>query len=109
MSTPPGGGSAVKLTGRRDELAVLDRLAAAVRSGESQALVVHGEAGVGKTALLGHLAEQATGLRIARISGVESEMELPFAGLHQLCAPMLDRLDRLSDPQRRALETAFGI
>ena len=81
----------------------------AVRAGESRALVVHGEAGVGKTALLEYLAGQAPGCRVARAAGVQSEMELAFAGLHQLCAPMLDRLEALPAPQRDALRTAFGL
>jgi DNA-binding CsgD family transcriptional regulator len=88
---------------------LLDRLLAAVRTGQSRALVVHGEAGVGKTALLEYLAARASGCRIARVAGVQSEMELAFAGLHQLCAPMLDRLDRSPAPQQDALRTAFGM
>ena len=72
-------------------------------------LVVCGEAGIGKTALLDHLAGRASGCRVARATGVQSEMELPFAGLHQLCAPMLDRAERLPVPQREALRTAFGL
>jgi DNA-binding CsgD family transcriptional regulator len=102
-------GRAGQLQGRRSECAVLDGLVEAVRAGESRALVVRGEAGVGKTALLDYLAAHATGCRVARAPGVQSEMELAFAALHQLCAPMLDRLDRLPDPQRQALGTAFGI
>jgi DNA-binding CsgD family transcriptional regulator len=98
-----------RLLGRRTECETLDRLVATVRGGQSAVLVVRGEAGVGKSALLAYLAEQASGCRIARAAGVESEMELPFAGLHQLCAPMLDRLDRLPAPQRDALATAFGL
>ena len=98
-----------ELTGRRAECVVLDRLMAAVRTGESRALVVHGEPGVGKTALLQYLAGQASGCRVARAGGVQSEMELAFAVLHQLCAPMLDRLERLPAPQRDALRTAFGL
>jgi DNA-binding CsgD family transcriptional regulator len=97
------------LLGRRSECETLDRLVAAVRAGESAVLVVRGEAGVGKSALLGYLIERASGCRIARAAGVESEMELPFAGLHQLCGPMLDRLERLPAPQRDALATAFGL
>ncbi len=81
----------------------------AVRSGESRVLVVRGEPGEGKTALLDHLAGQASGFRVERAAGVQSEMELAFAGLHQLCAPMLDRLNRLPAPQRVALRTAFGF
>src|SRR3954463_11814975 len=97
------------LLGRRSECETLDRLVATVRGGESAVLVVRGEAGVGKSALLAYLIERASGFRIARAVGVESEMELPFAGLHQLCGPMLDRLDRLPAPQRDALATAFGL
>jgi DNA-binding CsgD family transcriptional regulator len=88
---------------------VLDRLVEAVRAGESWALVVRGEPGVGKTALLDYLAGNALGCRVVRAVGVQSEMELAFAALHQLCAPMLDRLERLPGPQREALGTAFGI
>jgi DNA-binding CsgD family transcriptional regulator len=97
------------LLGRRSECDTLDRLVATVRAGQSAVLVVRGEAGVGKSALLTYLVEHASGCRIARAVGVESEMELPFAGLHQLCGPMLDRLDRLPAPQRDALATAFGL
>jgi DNA-binding CsgD family transcriptional regulator len=98
------------LTGRDVECGVLDQLVEAVKhADESRALVVHGEAGVGKTALLDHLAGHAQGCRVARAAGVQSEMELAFAGLHQLCAPMLDRLDQLAVPQRDALRTAFGM
>ncbi|HMI71095.1 MAG TPA: AAA family ATPase, partial [Solirubrobacteraceae bacterium] len=88
---------------------MLDRQLQRVRAGESSVLVVRGEAGVGKTALLEYVAERASGCRIARIAGVESEMELAFAGLHQLCAPMLDALDRLPGPQGNALRAAFGL
>ena len=80
-----------------------------VRGGQSAVLVVHGEAGVGKTALLHHCARHASGFRVANIAGIESEMELPFAGLHQLCAPMLGRLDALPEPQRAALCIALGL
>src|ERR1700736_5433006 len=97
-----------QLTGRRSECERLDRLIEAVRAGESRALVVSGEAGVGKTALLDYVAGQASGCRVERAVGVQSEMELPFAALHQLCAPMLDKLPRLPVPQRDALEIAFG-
>jgi DNA-binding CsgD family transcriptional regulator len=88
---------------------VLDGLIDAVRAGESRALVVRGEPGVGKTALLEYLVEQASGCRVTRAAGVQAEMELAFAGLHQLLAPMLDRLERLPAPQRDALRTAFGF
>src|SRR4051794_31543298 len=97
------------LLGRRSERETLGRLVANVRAGQSAVLVLRGEAGVGKSALLGCLVERASGCRVARATGVESEMELPFAGLHQLCGPMLDRLDRLPAPQRDALATAFGL
>ena len=97
------------LTDRHTECDVLGRLVAAVRAGESRALVVHGEPGVGKTALLEYLAGQASGCRVAHAGGVQSEMELAFAVLHQLCAPMLDRLERLPASQRDALRTAFGL
>lgn len=101
----PGPG----LVGRRTECQGLDRLLDEVRSGQSRVLVLRGEPGVGKTALLEYLVEQASGCRVARATGVQSEMELAFAGLHQVCAPMLDRLERLPVPQRDALRTAFGL
>jgi hypothetical protein len=88
---------------------MLDGLLTAVRTGESRALVVHGEPGVGTTALLEYLAGRAGGLRVLRVAGVQSEMELAFAGLHQLCAPLLDRLGAVPEPQREALCTAFGM
>jgi len=88
---------------------VLDGLMEAVRAGESRALVVRGDLGVGKTALLGYVVGQASGCVVARAAGVQSEMELAFAGVHQLCAPMLDHLERLPVPQRDALRTALGI
>ena len=94
---------------RSRERDVLDRLVAGVRAGESRVLVLRGEAGIGKTSLLGHLSAAAEGCRIARAAGAESEMELAFAGLHALCAPMLDRLGRLPVPQRDALNIAFGM
>jgi DNA-binding CsgD family transcriptional regulator len=97
------------LLDRSSERQFLDHLIADVRAGESGALVVRGEAGVGKTALLDFLAERATGCRIVRAGSAESEMELPFAGVHQLCAPMLNLLGRLPAPQRDALSTAFGL
>src|SRR2546426_3171331 len=98
-----------RLTGRRSESGVLDELVEALHEGESRALVVWGEPGVGKTALLDYIAEHASGCRVVRAAGVQSEMELAFAGLHQLLGPMLDRLERLPVPQRDALRTAFGI
>ena len=80
-----------------------------VREGQSAVLVLHGEAGIGKTALLRYAAREASGFRVARIAGVEAEMELPFASTHQLCAPMLARLDALPSPQRDALCVALGL
>jgi len=97
------------LLGRGPECESLDRLIEAIRSGESRALVLRGEAGVGKTALLDYLLACATGCRTVRVAAVESETELAFAALHQLCTPMLDRLGRLPDPQRKALRTVFGL
>ena len=97
------------LRGRRSESKALDRLLADARKDHSGVVVVRGEAGVGKTALLDYLAERADGFRIARAVGIESEMELAYAGLHQLCAPLLEGLEDLPAPQRDALSTAFGI
>ena len=88
---------------------MLDQLVASARDGQSQVLVFRGEAGVGKSALLEYLATNASGCRVAWAVGDESEMELGFAGLDQFCAPMLDHLDRLPEPQRGALTTAFGL
>ncbi|MET9268537.1 AAA family ATPase [Kribbella sp. NPDC003557] len=98
-----------RLLGRRPERAVLDQLLTDVRSGRSRVLVVLGEAGVGKTALLTYATESAADVSTLRAVGVQSEMELAFAALHQLCAPLLDRLDRIPEPQRRALATVFGL
>src|SRR5580700_7724788 len=110
MMTPARGRErAVDLRGRLDEQGFLDRLIDAVRAGESRALVLSGEAGVGKTALLDYVAGHAPGCRVVRAMGVQSEMELAFAGLQQLCKPLLDHLDRLPGPQREALQIAFGL
>jgi DNA-binding CsgD family transcriptional regulator len=97
------------LIGRRSECDALDRLLEAVRAGEGRALVVVGDTGVGKSALLDYVADRAAGFRVARVVGVQSEMELAFAGLHQLCVRMLDHVDGLPGPQRDALLTAFGL
>ncbi len=97
------------LMDRRGECGVLDQLISAVRAGGSRVLVVRGEPGVGKSALLDYLAGGASGCRVVRVAGVESEMELAFAGLHQLLAAVLDRVERLPGPQRDALRTAFGL
>jgi DNA-binding CsgD family transcriptional regulator/tetratricopeptide (TPR) repeat protein len=96
---------------RRSERDALDRLVDAVRAGESRALVVRGDPGVGKTVLVDYLADRAwgSGCRVVRAVGVQSEMELAFAGLHQLCAPMMDHLDGIPVPQHDALRTAFGL
>jgi DNA-binding CsgD family transcriptional regulator len=88
---------------------MLDQFLSAVQAGEGRALVVHGEAGVGKTALLDYLARRAAGCRAVRVAGVQSEMELAFAGLHRLCAPVMNHLDRLPAPQRDALRISFGL
>jgi len=105
-----------ELLGRRDECAALDRLVADVLAGGSRVLVLRGEAGVGKSALLGYLSSRIAGeagrggeWRVASAVGVESEMELAYSGLHQLCAPLLDHLDELPPPQRDALATVFGL
>ena len=97
------------LRGRRGECEALVRLVDAARAGNSSVLVLRGEAGSGKTALLDFAAESASDFRVARVVGVESEMELAFAGLHQLCAPVLDRIEHLPVPQRKALQVAFGL
>src|SRR3954465_3520621 len=97
------------LLGRADERQVLDRLLENVRGGQRGVVVVGGEAGGGKAALLHHCARQASGFRVAKLAGVESEMELPFAGLHQLCAPMLERLGAPPEPQQAALCVALGL
>src|SRR5580692_10752628 len=102
-------GPAAGLTGRLSERGVLDRFVAGVRVGEGRALVVRGEPGVGKTVLLDYLAGRASGCLVARAAGVQSEMELAFAALHQLCAPMLEHAQALPVPQREALRTAFGL
>ncbi len=88
---------------------MLDRLAGDVRDGRSRALVIRGEPGVGKTALLDELAGRADGCRVIRVAGIQSEMELAFAALHQVCSPLLDRLPHLAEPQRNALAIAFGL
>jgi DNA-binding CsgD family transcriptional regulator/tetratricopeptide (TPR) repeat protein len=97
------------LRGRADECATLDAFLADVRRGESRSLVLWGEAGIGKTALLRYLIDSAADVAVVRAVGVESEMELAFASLHQVCAPLLGRLDELPPPQRRALQIVFGL
>ena len=98
-----------QLLGRSSEREVLDRLLEAARAGEGGVLVVHGEPGVGKTALLEYAVQAGREFRVARAAGVEGEMELPFAALQQLCSPMLQLTERLPHPQREALAVAFGL
>src|ERR1700730_15625597 len=100
---------AVELRGRREECRALDDLLKDVRRGESRALVLRGEAGVGKTALLDHALKSAHGFAVTRAAGVESEVELPYAALHQLCGKMLARIERLPPPQADALGVGFGV
>jgi hypothetical protein len=95
--------------GRSREREALDRLLEAARGGSSGVLVIRGEAGVGKTALMRYAADRASGFLVVQIAGVESEMELPFAGLHQLCVPLLGRLGALPQPQQDALRVALGL
>ena len=112
LSAQPGQrGRAAKMADRVNERGALDQLIGAVRADQSRALVVRGDAGVGKTVLLEYLAVRASslGCRVARAMGVQSEMELAFAGLHQLCGPMLDRAKGLPAPQRDALRIALGL
>ena len=99
----------MKLLGRRAECEALDGLLTDALAGHSRVTVLRGDAGVGKTALLGYLSDRVDGWYVATAAGVESEMELAYSGLHRLCAPMLDRLERLPVPQRDALTTAFGL
>src|SRR3954471_2278115 len=95
--------------GRSSESELRDRLLDDARGGRSAVLVIRGEAGMGKTALIRHAADRAAGFRVAQVCGVESERELPFAGLHQLAAPFLDRVDALPAPQQDALRVALGL
>ncbi len=97
------------LLGRQEPCARIDEMIGAARSGRSGVMAVRGEPGVGKSALLTYAIRQASGFRVISISGVESEMELPFASLHQVCTPLLQYLERLPGPQCSALETAFGL
>ncbi|MCX4574946.1 AAA family ATPase [Streptomyces sp. NBC_01571] len=105
----PAVDSPVTLRGRGQEKAALERALDTARGGSSAVLVLRGEAGIGKTALLGYAAGRAEGFRTTAVAGVESEMELPFAGLQQLCAPHMGRLQGLPGPQRNALSVAFGL
>jgi DNA-binding CsgD family transcriptional regulator len=107
MAIRTGGSAGARLLDRHAERTLLDDAIAAIQQGRSRVLLLRGEAGVGKTALLEYLIGSASGLRVLRTVGVESEMELAYASLHQLCAPMLDRVDRLPAPQRDALRIVF--
>src|SRR5436190_19994273 len=98
-----------QLLGRQRESEVLERLLEAARSGRGGVLVVHGEPGVGKTALLEYAIEAAQEFRVARTAGVEGEMQLAYAALQQLCSPTLELMEPLPDPQRDALAVAFGL
>ena len=98
-----------RLLGRERECQVLDRLLNGARTGDGGVLVMYGDAGVGKTALLEYTVVAASEFRIARTIGVEAEMELPFAAAQQLCAPFLELMDRLPQPQHDALDVAFGL
>src|SRR3954467_8866536 len=101
--------SGAVLRGRRGECEALDRLVASVRAGQSRVLVLRGESGVGKSALLEYLVGRGGECHVMRAAGAESEAELPYAGLHRLGAPVLDLRDRLPAPQRDALATVFGL
>ena len=109
VRAPPEDHPRGRLRGRSRERERLGRLLTAIRSGHSGVLVVRGEAGIGKTALLEQLVEQAPGCMVARATGVQADMELPFAGLQQLFGSMLGSLERLPGPQREAVEVAFGL
>jgi DNA-binding CsgD family transcriptional regulator len=106
---PAGQVPGSTLYGRRGERELLDRLVTDARAGQSRVLVLHGDPGTGKTTLLDYLAQRVAGCRVARVTGAEPEMEMAFAGLHQLCAPFLDRLGHLPGPQRDALRIAFNM
>ena len=105
VTLPPGG----ELLGRKREMTALEDLLQGVRDGHGGVLVVHGEGGVGKTALLDQAIDGAEGFRTIRTAGSEAEMELPFAAVQQLSSPFLDRMDRLPGPQAEALGIAFGF
>ena len=104
-----GPGRRTHLLGRATECALLDDVVSAIRRGEGRSLVLRGEPGIGKTALVKHLVDSAPDLTVLRAVGAESEMEMAYASLHQLCAPLLERLLHLPEPQGQALETVFGL
>src|SRR5689334_15300693 len=97
------------LLGRQHECEVLDRVVEDAKGARSRVLVLRSEAGIGKSSLLEYLGEKATACRVEHSVGIESEMDLAFSGLHQTCASMLDKVDRLPQPQRAALHTVFGL
>src|SRR4051794_41869834 len=99
----------LRFLGRISERQRLDGVLADARDGQSAVLVIRGPPGIGKTALLRYAARQASGLRATEVEGVQAEMELPFAGIHQLCAPLLDGLEGLAAPQQDALGVALGV
>src|SRR5262249_34421710 len=107
--TGPGIAAGTALRGRDAECVALDERLAGIRRGEGQSLALLGEPGIGKSALMKHLVESGAGLTIVRTAGVESEMELPYASLQQLCAPLLAHLGSIPAPQREALEVVFAL
>jgi len=109
MADGRSAAAAPTLRGRHDERAVLDGLLEGARAGRSGALVLRGESGIGKTALLEHAVEAASDLTVLRAVGVEPELELAFGALHQVCAPILERLDGVPAPQGDALRVTFGL
>ena len=108
MATERGLPGGTRLWGREQECGLLDEFVASVRRGESRSLVLTGEAGIGKTALLEHLVGSAADMSVARATGVESEMEMAYAGLHQLCAPLLGRLGSVACSATRRAADRFG-
>src|SRR5947209_17993373 len=109
MASGRSAAAAVTLRGRQDERTVVDRLLERARAGQSGALVLRGAAGIGKTALLEYAVQSALNLTVLRAVGVEPELELAFGALHQVCAPILERLDGIPAPQRDALRVTFGL
>src|SRR5262245_19992521 len=99
----------VGFIGRAAERRGLDDVLERARDGQSSALVLRGEPGIGKSALLRYAARQASGLRVAQVEGIQAEIELPFSGIHRLCSPLFDRLPDLAEPQRNALRVALGM
>src|ERR1700745_1567198 len=95
--------------GRTSECHRINGIRARARDGQSAVLVIRGEPGIGKTALLRYAARQASGLRTTEVEGIQAEMELSFAGIHRLCTPILDRIDVLAEPQQNALRVAWGM